>query len=149
MFLNLNTSVYAYDDFESFYKAVMIRNSCPDWAQINYNNIFLPVDGLKKILEFDQKLNEDGRRSGSATITIPQELPEGYYILDSYCEDKRTQTFVQITNTSVYITKSITDTLIWVNDMETKKPLKGALISFSNTDDTFVTDDTEQYLKLN
>ena len=141
MFLNLNTSVYAYDDFESFYKAVMIRNSCPDWAQINYNNIFLPVDGLKKILEFDQKLNEDGRRSGSATITIPQELPEGYYILDSYCEDKRTQTFVQITNTSVYITKSITDTLIWVNDMETKKPLKGAVISFSNTDDTFVTDD--------
>ena len=139
--LNLNTSVYAYKDFESFYDALVKRNEYPDWAQINYNNTFLPVDKLEKVLEFDQILNEDGRISGNAIITIPQELPLGYYILDSYCEDKRTQTFIQITNTSIYITKSTSDTLVWLNDIETKKPLKGAVISFSNTDNTFITDD--------
>lgn len=139
--LNLNTSVYAYKDFESFYEAVMMRNRHPDWAQINYRNNLLPVDGLKKILEFDQLLNEDGRRSGNAIITIPENLPLGYYIVDSYCEDKRAQIFLQITNTSAYITKATSDTLVWLNDIKTKKPLKGALIGFSDNDNTFITDD--------
>lgn len=136
----LNTTVYAYKDFESFYEAVCQRNNIPQWAQISYSNSFLPVDGLEKVLKFEQILNKDGRISGSFNIEIPQNLPEGYYIVDSLCEGKRAQTFIQVTNIGTYITKSDTQTLVWLNDLNSGEPLGDASIGFSNVKDTFVTD---------
>ncbi|TYQ15382.1 UNVERIFIED_CONTAM: hypothetical protein Cloal_1829 [Acetivibrio alkalicellulosi] len=136
----LNTSVYAYSDFESFLEAFKIRNKYPEWAQINYNNTFLPVDNLQKVLEFNQSIDEFGGNSGNASIKIPQKLPVGYYILDSYCLNKRAQKFIQVTNTSIYITKGSEKTLVWINDMESKQPLANAQINFSSSDDAFYTD---------
>ncbi|MDQ2085784.1 dockerin type I domain-containing protein [Herbivorax sp. ANBcel31] len=138
--LNLNTSIYAYNDFESFHEAILIRNKFPEWAQINYSNNFVPVDELDKVFEFDQVLNEDESLSGTATIKIPPKLPTGYYILDSYCEGTRTQKFIQVTDTSIYITKTSSDTLVWLNDMQSSQPLTDAEINFTYSDDTFITD---------
>jgi hypothetical protein len=138
--VSLYTGVYAYKDFESFYEAVCIKNNIPQWAQVSYSNNYLPVDGLEKVLEFKQILNERERMSGSLKIEIPQNLPEGYYIVESLCEGKRAQTFIQVTNIGTYITKSDTKTLVWLNDLNSGEPLGGAAISFSDVNDTFYTD---------
>ncbi|TYQ15398.1 UNVERIFIED_CONTAM: hypothetical protein Cloal_1845 [Acetivibrio alkalicellulosi] len=135
--LDVNTSVYAYRDFESFHEAVILRNIPPEWAQINYSNTVIPVDGLQKVLEFNHVINEDQTTYGNALIKIPQKLPKGYYVVDSYCRDKRAQQFVQVTDTGIFITKSTSKTLVWVNDLKTNKPLANAKISFYGIDDVF------------
>ena len=55
-------------------------------------------------------------------------------MLDGYYKDVRIQTFLQITNTGIYLSQSNTKTLVWLNDLITKKPINGASISFSGYD---------------
>ncbi|MEN2776188.1 dockerin type I domain-containing protein [Acetivibrio clariflavus] len=127
-------SIYAYKDFDSFFDAVKDKNTTPYWAR-SYIKKFVPVDNLQKVLDFEQVLNEDNSRTyGQTYIKLPQKLPEGYYILDGTWKDVRFQTFLQITNTGIYIAESNTKTLVWLNDLSTQKPIEGASIRFVGYD---------------
>ncbi len=132
--IKVNSSIYAYKDFNSFFTAVEEKNVTPYWAR-SYNTSFVPVDKLQKVLEFEQVLNEGSTANyGDAHLIVPQNLPEGYYVLDGYYKDVRFQTFLQITNTGIYLSQSNTKTLVWLNDLITQKPIEGASISFKGYD---------------
>lgn len=133
--LKAQIGIYAYKDFDSFLDAVKEKNTTPYWAR-GYIKKFVPVDDLQKVLDFDQILNEDYTRTyGQTYIKLPQTLPEGYYILDGNWRDVRFQTFLQVTNTGIYIAESNTKTLVWLNDLSTQKPIEGASIRFVGYDD--------------
>lgn len=132
--INIKSSIYAYKDFDSFFDAIEKKNATPYWAR-SYNTNFVPVDNLQKVLEFEQVINEGSTSSyGDGHLIVPATLPEGYYVLDGYYKDVRIQTFLQITNTGIYLSQSNTKTLVWLNDLITKKPINGASISFSGYD---------------
>ncbi|WP_010245975.1 dockerin type I domain-containing protein [Acetivibrio cellulolyticus] len=132
--ITTKNSIYAYNDFNSFVSAIEEKNVTPYWAQ-SYNKKFAPVDKLQKVLEFEQVLNEDStERYGNGHLKVPQTLPEGYYVLDGYYKDIRFQTFLQITNTGIYISESNSKTLVWLNDLSTQNPIEGASISFIGCD---------------
>jgi len=128
--IKVKSSIYAYKDFNSFFSAVEEKNVTPYWAR-SYSKSFVPVDKLQKVLEFEQILNENSTsKYGDANLIVPQNLPEGYYILDGYYKDIRFQTFLQITNTGIYLSESNTKTLVWLNNLLTQQPIVGASISF-------------------
>ena len=127
--------IYAYNDFDSFLNAIKEKNTIPYWAY-SYSKEFVPVTDLQKVVEFEQIINENNARNGSTYLKVPQALPEGYYILDSSWQDVRFQTFLQITNTGIYISESNTKTLVWLNDLSSQKPIEGASIKFESSDET-------------
>ena len=132
--ITADTAIYAYNNFDSFVKAIEEKNTTPYWAQ-SYSKKFASVENLQKVLEFEQVLNEGGTaRYGSAHLEVPQTLPEGYYVLDGYWKGIRFQTFLQITDTAIYISESSTNTLVWLNDLKTQNPIEGASVSFKGSD---------------
>jgi uncharacterized protein YfaS (alpha-2-macroglobulin family) len=132
--IKANTSIYAYKDFDSFIDAIKEKNTTPYWA-LSYNKEFVPVTDLQKVVEFEQVINEANSSNGSTYLKVPQTLPEGYYVLDSSWEDVRFQTFLQITNTGIYISESNTKTIVWLNDLSSQKPIEGASIKFESSDE--------------
>ena len=48
-------------------------------------------------------------------------------------EDVRFQTFVQVTDLAMYIADSISNTIVWVNSLESGSPVSGAVIEHVGT----------------
>ena len=139
--INAQIGIYAFNDFDSFFTAVEEKNSTPYWST-SYSKKFTPVDKLQKVLDFEQVLNEDtSKRYGYIYLKVPQALPEGYYVLDGNWKDARFQTFLQITNTGMYISESNTKTLVWLNDISSQSPIEGASISYKGFDDVYYSGD--------
>ncbi|KNY26851.1 stalk domain-containing protein [Pseudobacteroides cellulosolvens] len=140
--IDVSTKIYAYKSFDSFYDALNKKLKAPDWAIFNgnYTN-FIPVDNLDTVQTFKQTLEvKDYDYDNPQYISVPKELPMGYYVIDSYWNDMRFQTFVQITDTCTYIMKSNTKTLVWVNDLSTKLPIEGAKVSYSDKSGSYLSD---------
>ncbi|MCX7746049.1 MAG: stalk domain-containing protein [Clostridia bacterium] len=131
--INIKTGIYSYNDFNTFVSAYKKKAAVPEWASVSFDSNTISVDGLNKVGEFDQtfSLKENGRSRGYY-ISLPNPLPIGYYVLDSMWDDIRFQTFLQVTNTGIYVMKSTTKTLLWLNNLETKSPLEGASITLEN-----------------
>ena len=138
--ISLHSEVYAFRDFDSFFEAIENKSSVPSWANLSHSKNLVSVEKLDKVLEFDQIIYENKQYSGSALITVPQNLPVGYYILESTWQDFRLQTFLHITNNGIYITKSTTKTIVWLNDLESQAPIKGANIRFTDSEGSFYSD---------
>ncbi|NLL05618.1 MAG: alpha-2-macroglobulin [Clostridiaceae bacterium] len=139
--MNAKIGIYAFNDFDSFFSAIEEKNSTPYWAT-SYSKKFTPVDTLQKVLDFEQVLNENtSSRYGYTYLKVPQALPEGYYVLDGNWKDTRFQTFLQITNTGMYISESNTKTLVWLNDLASQSPIEGASISYKGYDDVYYSGD--------
>lgn len=139
--INAKIDIYAYNNFEAFFKAIEEKNSTPYWAR-SYSKHFTSVENLQKVLDFEQVINEDNnKRYGYTYLKVPQTLPEGYYVLDGNWKDVRFQTLIQVTNTGVYISESNTKTLVWLNDLSTQSPIEGASISFEGFDEVYSSGD--------
>jgi hypothetical protein len=139
--IDVSTKIYAYGDFDSFYNALAKKLQIPYWAQISYDNNLIEVSGLEKVLEFSQKLPvETDNYSNQCTVNIPKTLPPGYYVVDSNWADIHFQTFIQITDTGIYLIKSATKTLVWLNDLSTKLPLEGAAVTYGINGNTILSD---------
>jgi len=138
--IKVNTDIYAYKDFNSFLDHVQKKYSVPTWAQVNFLKNLIEVDGLEKVLEFDEVINDTSPANGQKVISIPQKLPAGYYLVDSSWEDKRLQTLIQVTNTTVYIAKSTNKSIVWLNDLSNQLPISGAEISFTDTEERYFSD---------
>ncbi|MDP4181531.1 MAG: Ig-like domain-containing protein, partial [Bacillota bacterium] len=138
--IDVNTKIYAYKSFDSFYDALSQKQTEPYWGIAKRNN-FISVTGLDAIQSFTQTLQvKKGDYNANQYMEVPKALPRGYYLVDSYWDDLRFQTFLQITDTCVYLTKSNTKTLVWLNDLSNKSPMEGALVAFSDLGSSGVTD---------
>jgi len=140
--LDVSTKIYAYKSFDSFYDTLSKKLTAPDWAIFNgsYTN-FVPVDGLDIVQTFNQTIDaKNYDYYNPPYISVPKELPMGYYLVDSYWDNIRFQTLLQITDTCTYIMESSTKTLVWLNDLSTKSPIEGAKVSYSGKSDSYLSD---------
>lgn len=137
--LKVKTSVYAYKDIDSFISAIKSNNSTSSsWAfRTSQKNLF-PVKALDKTFEFDQELNPNPETQQS--IKLPRALSQGFYIVESKWNELSFQTFIQVTDVCMYISNSTNKTLIWLNDLNSKKPISSAKISQVDSNITCTTD---------
>lgn len=122
--IHVNTSIYVYKNIDSFI-ADLSKNKAYSWSYLSSQNNTLPVEGMEKVMDFNSELlkNRDDQY-----IKIPDNLPSGYYIVDSHYEDINFQTFLQVTNLGMYIMKAQNQTLLWINDLASHTPIEGAKI---------------------
>lgn len=131
--------VYAYEDYEEYLTAIQgYRSSVPAWATAANQRYQVPVASLSKIMEgTEHALIEQDYRT---YLDFPQALEEGYYLVEVDYYDASTQSFVQVTPTATFMALSDVESLFWVNDVESGKPVQGASIQFLNRDEELKTD---------
>ncbi len=106
--------------------------SIPSWASNSQRQNKFPVSGLSKVLEFNSPIQ---KQTYTSFVLFPQTLAKGLYIVEASLGvggGASTQTLVQITDLSAYLSVSGTKTLAWVNDLKSGSPVSGATVAFGS-----------------
>jgi len=137
--VNVKTTIYSYKDVDSFIQALKNKFAAEEmsWAYRSYSKTPVSVEGLEKIIEFEQEIDLN---SGPLHVKLPDPLPQGFYIADSKWKESNFQTFIQVTDIGMYITKSSKKTLMWLHDLDSKASINNAKISVVGTNIVYNTD---------
>jgi len=131
--------VYKFDDAEDFLGQIQVGSEQPQWAR-SFNSVL--VDDLAELEMLGEHEVIKSERGARTFIYMPElALPKGYYLLEMTNGEKRSQTLLQVTNLSTYTNVTKTQTLVWVNDIETGLPIKEAQVSFVNSGVSAKTDE--------
>jgi len=129
---------------ESNFIAEMKRNdhSYHNWSE--YNNSINGeandsyIDNTKSLGVFTAEIHTANYRD---YIIVPDfKLEKGLYLIKAANEDNSESTVLQVTNVSTYMNITETDSIFWVNSIETGDPIKGATISVLGGDEQHKTD---------
>jgi uncharacterized protein YfaS (alpha-2-macroglobulin family) len=128
--------VYAFKDESQFVDALKAQSAVPTWASYSRDTYLQDVKDLSKVASVKLPLSQ---YTYQQFFTLPDKLPRGYYLVRMQSGDLVRQAYFQVTDLSVYISATQTDTLVWVNDLATKTPAVGAKIEVVDSDGSVAT----------
>lgn len=136
--ITAQTDIYKFANQEEYLSFIAQKHKLPTWASAARSNYKVDTSRLTHITQVDGQI---GKVQWTSYIYLPDlDLNEGYYLVQANIDEHLTQTFLQITDLSSYITVTKTDSLVWVNDVETDKPVENATIKIVETGETAKTD---------
>ncbi|MEO5966309.1 MAG: hypothetical protein ABIR11_12650, partial [Candidatus Limnocylindrales bacterium] len=98
----------------------------PDWATVA-GTAPIATATLPRVLRADLKLRSFGYDGGlSRWVRLPRTLPAGWYVVTMAYGGVPRQTVLQVTDVAVYALVTETRTVVWVNDVGTGRPIRGA-----------------------
>ena len=126
----LKVEVYKYKQKEDFIdNIVKIDSSKFNWDEKNDMKISLETAKLDKILEFNTTLLcADKDYWNSTFIGLHEPLAEGDYLINVIYDDENYQTHIQVNDLVVYAMVAEKESLVWVNDSVTGKPVESAKV---------------------
>ncbi|RJQ35302.1 hypothetical protein C4566_00995 [Candidatus Parcubacteria bacterium] len=127
---NLNKSefpvkIYAFKSVDNFIEALQSSDHIPYWASYSRGAHRFDHSGLDEVASYNLPLTD---YENSKYLILPEALSKGFYLIEAEYNGRFSQAFIQISNISTYSTITKTDTLVWVNSLETKGPVSGASI---------------------
>lgn len=136
--ITAKTEVYSFADQKEYLSFLKEKNDIPTWTSYAKSNYKVDPAKLKKVTEVEGQI---GEVEWQHYLYLPDlDLEAGYYLVQADVEGHLTQCFLQITDLSSYITVTKTDSLVWVNDVKTDKPVENAEITIVEIGQTFKTD---------
>ncbi|HEY3333921.1 MAG TPA: Ig-like domain-containing protein, partial [Candidatus Limnocylindrales bacterium] len=105
-------------------------SSMPDWAEftgsapIPTGNLPLAVRATARVQRFDPELD------WTRWMRVPK-LAAGWYVATVTVDRVPRQAVIQVTDVAAYAMVTTTRTLVWVNDLRTRAPLRGARASLA------------------
>lgn len=117
-------SVYRYGDYRAFCKALRENDQLPEWASFVWEQKQQDFSKLSKIAEFEQNLVSTN--DYQHYLVAPEALPAGYYAAQIEMQDCVRQVWFQVTDLAVYLVQGEEKSLLWINDLQTKKPVQDA-----------------------
>lgn len=134
----VSTKIYKYKNSGDFIEAMKLKFEQPYWAySINQKKI-LTSEGLEEVSSFEQTF--DLRQWQDRYLSVPEPLPQGFYLVESTYDGLTAQMLIQSTDLSAYVTESQTQTIVWVNSIKSGKPVVGAEVAVSAEEKTYKTD---------
>lgn len=133
--ISITADIYEYEDADRFIGALEKFHRVPYWASYSKSIHREDTSKLFKALSFQTPLQ---RMDHNHYILFPENLKEGHYLADITFIDevsgttKAEQIWLQITDTSGYISIADDKTLIWVNSIEKGGPAQGAEVELKN-----------------
>lgn len=127
----VNVTVYKYPSVNKFTEDYQNKLSVPRWATAYYDRYSTPTTGLIKTLEFSAPIQ---KANYSGYFLFPQTMSKGYYLVEAVNGDKKSQALVQVTDLSAYFTVSGSQTMAWVNRVDTGSPSQSATVSIFGKD---------------
>ncbi len=132
--------VYRYPDADQFIAGLKELTDV-DISWMNATNKTLAnLDALDKVASFKTELMQMPIRM-TYYLQLPEELPEGYYLVNLSVDGKNYQTHMQVNNSVVYIMLGEKETLAWINDAISGQPLAGASLIAENGKQATSSDD--------
>ena len=123
--------IYAFPSEDAFRDAFAQTQALPIWSWRSNQTWTYPTDGLTRDQSFNTTLKGDDR--GPLYLEFPKAMSRGYYLVSMKSIDgndvPERQTLLQISNVTAYTTVSDTDTLIWLHDAQSQKPIATASVT--------------------
>ncbi|HZK26251.1 MAG TPA: alpha-2-macroglobulin family protein, partial [Thermoclostridium sp.] len=135
----VSTSIYKFNSSENFIDAVKSTYERPYWAYASIEDGLIDTKSLLEVVSFDQTF--DMTQWQERYLSAPEALQKGFYIVESTYNGLTAQALVQITDISAYFTQSDTQTLFWVNNIRTGKPVQGAKVTINDESKTYTTNE--------
>ena len=133
--LDYQISAYRFPDYQAYVDDIAKRIDYPNVRWGEKQNYRSDTAGLQQVYQQTQKLTES--RTSENFVVIPGEgLEPGFYFMSIQNEDASVyeQKYFQICSLSVYTESASGNSLVWVNDPETGKPLENMEILFRDVE---------------
>ncbi|MBI4235105.1 Ig-like domain-containing protein [Candidatus Peregrinibacteria bacterium] len=118
-------NVYRYKNLDEYLKAWEERAEIPSWCYWSRNLFSYSTKNLELLGTFEAQKN---KIEWQDYIYFPDaQFEPGFYLFELKNGRFNRQAIVQITDLSAYITVTTTDTLVWINDVKTKKAAKAEI----------------------
>lgn len=118
--------LYSYSDYEAFLKDLKQLTSAPCWAIAEKKDVY-DVSKMQKAASVTAHIYTRNSNYWSNTwLVLPSALPEGYYLASAEVNGSKYYTQLQINGSSVYIMMTKKESIAWLNDQATGRPLEGA-----------------------
>ena len=124
----LDVAVHRFATFEDAVDAFITSRGAPGWARWSTEGL-VPTDDVPLMLSFPATLETAEGMYGS-WIRFPERVEPGWYLVVFEREGRDRQVFLQVTDLAVYVAVTSTETLAWVNDVTTGRPVEGASVRF-------------------
>jgi hypothetical protein len=136
-----HVEVYRYKNKKDFIDDVIkIDDSKMDWYDTPAKKVEVDSGKLEKVMEFKTELKTaDQEMWYRAFLVFPEKLEVGDYLVNMSLDDINLQTHVQVNDLAVYAMVGEKENLVWVNDIHTKGPVKGAVVRDLQTSESAVT----------
>lgn len=127
-------TVYAYPSAEAYGQALSQVAAIYNQPLGYTETVQLPTEGLAVRSTFDATLGQRSAYRGTQYLAVPDELPEGYYLLEMRIPNPVEegeivlQKLVQVSSLSVFHAQVRDDITFWVNDTESGEPVSGAAV---------------------
>ena len=134
----IHVEVYRFPDQDAAITAYRRLVTRPWWTQWSGTDAISTRD-LRRVVSTD--LNIMRMTNGARAIRLPARLPEGDYLVQTGRRD-RPQAILQVTDVAGYVSTSAPKTLVWVNDLKSRRAVDGAEVRVAGGDPVGVTDDS-------
>lgn len=136
-----HVEVYRYKNKKDFIDDVIkIDDSKMAWYDTPAQKVEIDAGKLEKTMEFKTELaTADPEMWYRAFLVFPEKLEAGDYLVNMSLDDMTWQTHVQVSDFAVYAMVGEKQNLVWVNDIHTKGPVKGAVVRDLQTSESAVT----------
>lgn len=135
----VETTIYAYKSPEKFMEDLNMFNFMPFWSYYGMEDFTMDTKDLTKVTSFDYELVDDGNYP--QFLNLPDQLDQGYYLIDAVWEGKHFQTFIQVSDLSFYYSQNTNGDLFWIHDLAKGQPLEGVDVTrYYSVDPTITTD---------
>lgn len=144
--------VYRYAEDQKAIQDVRAMQAFPVWASVSRpKDIGKDVQQMECVMQFTaEELSVYGR----ASITLPDCLEEGFYLLAVQCGQKTEYMVLQINDLPLQVISDADKTLVWVNSIKTGKAAGNAEVKSAATGAVYRTDEnglaavTEPYERI-
>ncbi|KUO64514.1 MAG: alpha-2-macroglobulin [Gracilibacter sp. BRH_c7a] len=118
---SLHIDLYRYPDYKDFQSSLAKRDLIPSWSYFAWNGYREELNPQYRIADYDTEFLRVDQYSHY--IVFPEELEAGYYAAELKADDAVRQVWFQVSDLAVYQAQGETNTLFWVNDLQTKTPV--------------------------
>ncbi|MGD9678510.1 MAG: Ig-like domain-containing protein [Vulcanibacillus sp.] len=124
--------LYKYKNEDNFISGIKELSDMDYYWRSMVNKTVKIDSSLDKIASFETKLISMDSY-GASYISLPNEIEEGYYLINANLDGSTYQTHLQINDAVVYVMLGENESLAWVNDSKTGEAISGAAFKAENS----------------
>ncbi len=138
----LPISVFAFSSSDQFADALASKAAQPQWASWARESHVYDTSTLTSISKTDIQIQtyEVNRYNTRSYVVLPDDLDNGFYLVEADYGGEMKQVYVQVTNLAAFSTITDTDTLVWAHNVETDEAVSGAKVTVIGTNSGATTD---------
>ncbi|HHV82263.1 MAG TPA: alpha-2-macroglobulin [Tepidanaerobacter syntrophicus] len=137
---SIDFTVYKYKTADDYINALSKRQEIPFWAYLSRQNYREDISGLESAAKFSLPVRNF---DDTTFVEFPDVMPPGYYIAQAVTKEGKTyQVWFEVTDLAVYAAVDKEQTLVWVNDLTSGKPVSKANVRIWQQKASSTTDDT-------